>query len=125
VKPKDFPYITPLDPYAERPALPNLDGVYATPTPGPAKASEKTVIVRTALTIEPRDGFLYVFMPPLARLEDYLELVAHLEVAAQGVPVRIEGYPPPDDVRMGVLKVTPDPGVIEVNVQRPRTGARR
>ena len=117
VKPKDYPYITPLDPYEEREALPNFDAVYAAPTPVAVKAPEKPVIVRTALTVEPRDGFLYVFMPPVARLEDYLELVAQLEAAAHGVPVRIEGYAPPDDVRMGVLKVTPDPGVIEVNVQ--------
>jgi uncharacterized protein (DUF2126 family) len=115
VKPKDYPYITPLDPYEDRGPLPNFDALPA--APAAAQASGKPAIVRTALTVEPRDGHLYVFMPPLARLEDYLELAAHLEAAAQGAPVRIEGYAPPDDVRMGVLKVTPDPGVIEVNVQ--------
>jgi uncharacterized protein (DUF2126 family)/transglutaminase-like putative cysteine protease len=112
VKPKDFPYITPVDPYEDRGPLPDFGAVHPA-----ARGAETPVIVRTALSVEPREGYLYVFMPPVARLEDYLELVAQLEAAAAGAPVRIEGYTPPDDARMGVLKVTPDPGVIEVNVQ--------
>jgi uncharacterized protein (DUF2126 family)/transglutaminase-like putative cysteine protease len=76
-------------------------------------------IVRTALCIEPREGVLHVFLPPMALVEDYLDLCAAIEDTAEelGQKIRLEGYLPPDDPRIGRFQVTPDPGVIEVNIQ--------
>src|SRR5690606_16028093 len=56
-------------------------------------------LTRTALCVEPRDGRLRVFMPPLYRIDAYLELVAAIEFTAKelGLPVQLEGYPPPRD----------------------------
>ncbi len=73
----------------------------------------------TALAFEARDGFVHVFLPPTERLEDYADLLRLVEVATRriGVPIVLEGYGPPPDPRLTQLVVTPDPGVIEVNVQ--------
>jgi uncharacterized protein (DUF2126 family) len=74
--------------------------------------------VRTALTVEVRGAHLHVFVPPVPRVDDYVQLIAALEATAGGQrrPVVVEGYPPPRDPRMRALLVTPDPGVIEVNI---------
>ena len=91
-------------------------------------------VTRTALCVEVRDprrasgpkaeavgkksGVLYIFMPPLEKLEDYLDLLTAIEATAEelGVKIVLEGYPPPRDPRLKLLQVTPDPGVIEVNI---------
>ncbi len=89
------------------------------PAPGVSAADT----IRTGLCVEPRDGKLHVFMPPLGCLADYLDLVAAIEDTARelAVPVLLEGYHPPADPRLRKLEVTPDPGVIEVNVH-PASG---
>ncbi|MGG7567141.1 DUF2126 domain-containing protein [Rhodovulum sp. DZ06] len=74
--------------------------------------------VRTALTVEPRDGALCVFLPPTGSGAEYADLLNAIEETAEelGMPVHVEGYPPPSDWRMNKIMVTPDPGVIEINI---------
>lgn len=77
------------------------------------------VFVRTALNVEVRDGKLYIFLPPLNHTEAFLDLAVSIEAVAKKLDIKIvlEGYEPPHDLRLETIKVTPDPGVIEVNIQ--------
>lgn len=127
-----YPYIHPQDPtipreplpqYASPPGRRELGEASFQPVEGQQDRVEQVLgeiggAIRTAISVEPRDGRLSVFMPPVERLEDYLELIAAAEraAAAAGLPVHIEGYSPPHDERLNVIRVAPDPGVIEVNI---------
>ena len=84
----------------------------------PAEGKSAWWVVRTALTCEARNGRIHLFMPPMNTLEDYLAMLAEIEATAVelDMPVVIEGYQPPKDPRLNSLAVTPDPGVIEVNI---------
>jgi uncharacterized protein (DUF2126 family)/transglutaminase-like putative cysteine protease len=84
----------------------------------PSQNDSSGIFVRTALNVEIREGKLYIFLPPLNYTEAFLELIACIETAAKNknVKVVIEGYEPAHDNRIDRIKVTPDPGVIEVNI---------
>lgn len=84
----------------------------------PSQGESAAWITRMAMCAEPRDGKLYIFMPPTGCLEDYLEVLAAVEDTAAdlNLPVILEGYEPPRDQRLQQFRVTPDPGVIEVNI---------
>ncbi|MFO0870143.1 MAG: transglutaminase family protein [Pirellulales bacterium] len=85
----------------------------------PERGESARHLIRTALCVQAREGRLHVFLPPVSHLEEYLDLISHIERTAADLeyPVRIEGYPPPHDHRLRHFKITPDPGVIEVNTQ--------
>src|SRR6516225_6130818 len=121
IPPQDYPYIVEQDPLAPREELPIFESAPAPNAPQQAVQEQHPTSrgVRTAMSIEIRDGVLCAFMPPVEKLEDYLELIAAVEATAEEMKlqVHIEGYAPPYDPRIEVIKVTPDPGVIEVNVQ--------
>ncbi len=131
----EYPYIVPADPFAERGELPTPEETRQRHqkgeshaqhgdverqnfVPQSANASPAAGYARAALAVEPRDGRLCVFMPPVVDVEAYLELVAAIEDTCDelDLPVHLEGYDPPKDPRLNVIKVTPDPGVIEVNI---------
>ncbi|TIW39361.1 MAG: IMP dehydrogenase, partial [Mesorhizobium sp.] len=103
VPPAQFPYIVPVDPSVPRGPLPERAAILPVASPAELEGADDMArrqqavsftavvgqqdrveqqiaeiggAVRTALTVEPRDGRLCVFMPPVEALEDYLELVA-------------------------------------------------
>jgi uncharacterized protein (DUF2126 family)/transglutaminase-like putative cysteine protease len=133
VAPGEAPELISPDPFAPREPLPPRERLAAVVTQQalhgpsadveprekpPERFESDASTLRTAVCIEPRNGVIHVFMPPLETIEDYLGLCAIIESTAETLHnrIRIEGYHPPSDPRLGRLQVTPDPGVIEVNI---------
>lgn len=114
----------PLDSISWRPPRPTFDadpqaaGEGLPPESGSAVVEDPDTAPPTAMVAEVRGGLLHLFMPPTEALEHFVDLVARVEAAAAkaGCPVVIEGYDPPPDPRLRSTTITPDPGVIEVNV---------
>ena len=90
----------------------------AEPGTGEAVVTPPDTAPPTAMVAEVRGGLLYIFLPPTEALEHFVDLIARVEAAAAKAdcPVVIEGYGPPPDPRLKSMTITPDPGVIEVNV---------
>ncbi len=131
VHPGELPLNLPADPTAVPPGLPDPGRINRfaaqkhvesqaprNPDRVPVHGESAAWVVRTAICFEVRNGQLYVFMPPLRRPEHAVDLIATIEASAAelGCPVIVEGYAPPVDARLQKLSVTPDPGVIEVNI---------
>jgi uncharacterized protein (DUF2126 family) len=129
-EPQDVEVMYEIDPFApvqpltgrqlavrvdDREARPPGSGVSAQ---RPRRGESAAGVIRTALCVEARHGRVHVFMPPVRTTQDYLDLIATIErtAASLTIPVIIEGTPPEPDPRLNSLKVTPDPGVIEVNL---------
>ncbi|HUF61779.1 MAG TPA: transglutaminase family protein [Verrucomicrobiales bacterium] len=147
VPPEDYPYLYqtdpmslhPDDPLPDRRSQPFLSMGRQEPSDHPSHLlpelqpqpqtlpgdDENPAVIRTALCVEARHGKIFAFLPPLRSVDDYLELVAAIEstAAALEMPVILEGERPPYDPRLNRFSITPDPGVLEVNVHPARSWA--
>ncbi len=128
VAPDDIEYDYERDPFADDGPLPpreagRMDLFAASPADDPLPSAptggeSSKPLVRPALCVEAREGRLHVFLPYTPKLPDYLALLAAVEDTCLYLnqPVWIEGYAPPSDGRLKSFSITPDPGVIEVNL---------
>ncbi len=128
VAPDDIEYDFDVDPFATRERLPEKPSrrmdLFALnpgedPQPGRPMVGESAKdSIRPALCVEAREGRLHVFLPYITKLADYLDLLAAVEdtCAYLQKAAWIEGYPPPSDPRLRSFSITPDPGVVEVNL---------
>ncbi|MFL6417379.1 MAG: DUF2126 domain-containing protein [Bryobacteraceae bacterium] len=128
VAPDDMEFEYEKDPFSDEGPLPARENMHPElfesppendPLPAePVGGDGSKSLLRPALCVEVRDGRMHVFMPFVLSASDYVELLAAVEHTCVHLnqPVWIEGYPPPSDSRLRNFSVTPDPGVIEVNL---------
>ena len=127
VAPDELVYESEAAPLADKAKLPaktrhpELFAVAPAADPLPplsSTAATAKVLIRTALCVEAREERMHVFLPFASQLADYLEMVAAVEDTAAhlAMPVWVEGYTPPIDGRLRFFSVTPDPGVLEINL---------
>ena len=128
VAPDELAYELDVAPFADKAKLPDGPGRYpelfaVEPQPDPlpplsSTAETAPVLIRTALCVQVREGRLYVFLPFASELADYLDMVAAVEDTCvhMGMKIWVEGYTPPADSRLRFFSVTPDPGVLEINL---------
>ncbi len=128
VAPDEIEYEHEAAPFANRIKLPSLrtprmdlfhKNSTADPLPALSSAAETAPeLIRPAVCVQSRENRLHVFLPYVSNLADYLDLLAAVEDTCQYLnqPVWLEGYPPPSDPRLRSFSLTPDPGVLEVNL---------
>ncbi|KHE92231.1 MAG: hypothetical protein SCABRO_01994 [Candidatus Scalindua brodae] len=104
IRPEDIPQVYERDPLAHVDDLidiknhsseraQDLKSQYHKETTGKEESEEE--VVRTALCVQARDGIIYIFIPPLATIENYLDLIDKVEKTAEelSIPVIIEATP--------------------------------
>jgi uncharacterized protein (DUF2126 family) len=133
VAPDELEYVMDDAPHEERARLAagpvrrmDLFAVEAEPDPLPAISREAETapeVIRPSLCVQAREGRVHVFLPYAPKLADYLDLVSAVEDTCTylKMPVWVEGYAPPSDPRLLSFSVTPDPGVLEVNLPPTKT----
>lgn len=116
---REFPYFTSVEKKSPLPSRKRIEErIRKRLDLSPRTFGEKEPPIQSTLVVEARAGILHVFLPPVPSADVWVELIACIEQAAlaSGVPIRLEGYEPSADERIGLFKITPDPGVIEVNL---------
>jgi uncharacterized protein (DUF2126 family)/transglutaminase-like putative cysteine protease len=128
VAPDELEYEFEAAPFADRVKLPSnrahqMDLFEIEPAPDPLPAVSRPtetapVLIRPSLCVQAREGRLHVFLPYISVLADYVDLIGAIEDTCGylNMPVWVEGYAPGSDPRLRSFSVTPDPGVLEVNL---------